>query len=137
MLVLPYKLLVVNTQKNKTFAKKILSGKRHPVWCRSVGRQSVNKSTQTETTTMSDLNIDPKKTLAVLGGRAATWRRLEKAGFQLGLKTIEKWVERGNIPTNRIAQIAICAKEDGRPVELYDLIVGMTPVMAKNQNKNQ
>jgi hypothetical protein len=86
---------------------------------------------------MSDLNIDPKKTLAVLGGRAATWRRLEKAGFNLGIKTIEKWVERGNIPTNRIAQICICAREDGRPVDIYDLIIGMTPAMAKNQAQKQ
>jgi hypothetical protein len=80
---------------------------------------------------MSDTNICPKRTLAVLGGRAATWRRLEKAGFTLGIKTIEKWVERGNIPSNRIAQIALCAKEDGRPVDLYSLIVGMTPAAAK------
>jgi hypothetical protein len=98
----------------------------------TVGHQTDNKE-PTEPTTMPDLNIDPQKTLAVLGGRAATWRRLEKAGFSLGIKTIEKWVERGNIPTNRIAQIAICAREDGRPINIYDLIVGMTPTMAKNQ----
>lgn len=87
---------------------------------------------------MSDLNIDPKKVLAVFGGRMGTWRRLEKSGFRLSVKTIEKWVERNNIPAHRIAQVAACAKEDGRPIDLYNLVVGQTPATARQaQNNNQ
>lgn len=67
-------------------------------------------------------NIDPKKVIAFFGGRTATQKRLKQARVPVSLKTIEKWKERGNIPTNRLAQLAMCALADGSKMDIYQFM---------------
>lgn len=86
---------------------------------------------------MSDLNIDPKRVAAAFGGPTETWRRLTKAGFNLTLQAVEKWIERGNIPANRIAQLALCAREDGRKFDIYTMVSGQTPQASKRKPKKK
>jgi hypothetical protein len=68
-----------------------------------------------------ELNIDPKKVIAIYGGITETHRRLTRAGYSLSLQAVEKWVERGNIPTARLTQIAACAAKDKHPFDILSL----------------
>ncbi len=77
---------------------------------------------------MSDeLKIDPTKVVNFFGGISSTHRKLEFAGYRMSRKAVEKWVERGSIPTNRLAQLVVCARMDKRDFNLYEMVVGKTP----------
>jgi hypothetical protein len=69
-----------------------------------------------------NINIDPHKVISFFGGREAVQKRLQKAKVIVSLKAIEKWCERSNMPASRFAQLAYCAKKDGREFDLYDFI---------------
>jgi hypothetical protein len=62
--------------------------------------------------------LKTKELIAHFGGRIELWRRLEARGFKLSIKTIEKWMERDNIPSNRIVQLMALANYEGRPLDL-------------------
>lgn len=66
--------------------------------------------------------INTKQLIAHFGGRIELWRRLEALGFKLSVKTIEKWMERDNIPSNRIVQLFALASHEGRPLDLNQFI---------------
>ena len=66
--------------------------------------------------------INTKQLIAYFGGRIELWRRLEARGFKLSVKTIEKWMERDNIPSNRIVQLMALASLEGRPLDLNHFI---------------
>lgn len=68
-----------------------------------------------------ELNIDPRKVIAIYGGITETHRRFLRAGYSLSLQAVEKWVERGNIPTARLVQLAACMEKDGRPFDILAL----------------
>lgn len=62
--------------------------------------------------------INTKQLIAHFGGRIELWRRLEARGFKLSVKTIEKWMERDNIPSSRIVQLMALANYEKRPLDL-------------------
>ena len=83
-----------------------------------------------------ELNIDPRKVMAIYGGVTETHRRLTREGYKLSLQAVEKWVERGNIPTARLVQIAACAKKDGRPFDILN-VTNNAARKAKGATKNK
>ena len=82
-----------------------------------------------------------KQLIAHFGGRIELWRRLEAIGFKLSVKTIEKWMERDNIPGNRIVQLMALAQHEGRPLDLNKFVSGKAPNASSetflNRHENQ
>ena len=79
---------------------------------------------------MNFTRIDTKKLVAHFGGRIELYRRLEARGFKLSVKAIEKWMERDNIPANRIVQLMELAQHERRPLDL-NLFVRTVPNTVK------
>lgn len=75
--------------------------------------------------------IDIRKLVAHFGGRAELHRRLEARGFKLSIKTIEKWLERDNIPAVRIAQLLELAQHERRPLDLNSFVTRSKPNTSK------
>ena len=71
---------------------------------------------------MNNTNIDPRKLIDFFGGVSQLHRRLIKAKIEVDISAIKKWKERLNMPANRLAQLAIIARKDGREFDLYDYI---------------
>lgn len=67
---------------------------------------------------MNSTRLNTRKLVAHFGGRSELHRRLEARGFTLSVKTIEKWMERDNIPSNRIVQLMELAQSERRPLDL-------------------
>ena len=67
---------------------------------------------------MNFTRLNTRQLVAHFGGRAELHRRLEARGFTLSVKTIEKWMERDNIPSNRIVQLMELAQYEKRPLDL-------------------
>jgi hypothetical protein len=66
--------------------------------------------------------LDTRKLVARFGGRIELWRRLKARGFELSVKTIEKWQERGSIPSHRIVQLMELAQHEKRPLNLNEYV---------------
>jgi len=66
--------------------------------------------------------IDTRKLIARFGGRSELHRRLKARGFELSVKTIEKWQERDNIPSHRIVQLMELAQHEKAPINLNDYV---------------
>lgn len=66
--------------------------------------------------------IDTRKLVARFGGRSELHRRLKARGYDLSIKTIEKWMERDSVPTFRIVQMLELAQSEKRPLNLNDYI---------------
>ena len=81
---------------------------------------------------MNFTRIDTRKLVAHFGGRIELWRRLEARGFKLSVKTIEKWMERDNIPVARIVQLMELAQHEGRPLDLNTFVIRPAPNAAKD-----
>ncbi len=64
--------------------------------------------------------LDTRKLVARFGGRIELWRRLKARGFELSVKTIEKWQERDSIPTYRLVQLMELAQHEKKPLNLND-----------------
>lgn len=71
---------------------------------------------------MNFTRIDTRKLIARFGGRSELHRRLKARGFELSIKTIEKWTERDSIPTYRIVQMMELAQYEKKPLNLNDYI---------------
>ncbi len=71
---------------------------------------------------MNFTRIDTKKLIARFGGRIELWRRLKARGFELSVKTIEKWQERESIPSHRIVQLMELAQYEKKPLNLNDYV---------------
>lgn len=71
---------------------------------------------------MNFTRIDTKKLIARFGGRIELWRRLKARGFELSVKTIEKWSERDSIPAYRLVQMMELAQSEKKPLNLNDYI---------------
>lgn len=87
--------------------------------------------------------INTKQLVAHFGGRIELWRRLEARGFKLSVKTIEKWMERDNIPANRLVQLLELAQHEGRPLDLNQFVLRKSNIADetvssnRHENKNQ
>jgi hypothetical protein len=57
------------------------------------------------------------------GGRSELWRKLTKRGNRLSIESLEKWRERGRIPSPHLMTLLAMAKEEGKPINLYDYII--------------
>ena len=80
---------------------------------------------------MKFTRLDTKKLVARFGGRGELHRRLEARGFSLSVKTVEKWMERGNIPAARLVQLMELAQHEKKPLNLNDYVIRSAPNAAK------
>lgn len=71
---------------------------------------------------MISTRIDTRKLVARFGGRSELHRRLKARGYELSIKTIEKWMERDSVPTYRIVQMLELAQAEKKPINLNDYI---------------
>ncbi len=71
---------------------------------------------------MISTRIDTRKLVARFGGRSELHRRLKARGYELSIKTIEKWMERDSVPTYRIVQMLELAQYEKKPLNLNDYI---------------
>ena len=71
---------------------------------------------------MKFTRIDTRKLIARFGGRSELHRRLKARGFELSVKTIEKWQERESIPSHRIIQLMELAQHEKSPLNLNDYV---------------
>jgi hypothetical protein len=67
-------------------------------------------------------SLDIKKLVTRFGGRIELWRRMKARGFDLSVKTIEKWGERDSVPANRLLQLLELAKYENKPINLNDFV---------------
>ncbi len=70
----------------------------------------------------SVMGIDAKTIVKRFGGRMELYRRLTAIGHDISVKTIEKWMERNSIPTQRLIVLMKLAKLEGRTLNLQDFI---------------
>lgn len=66
--------------------------------------------------------LDAKRIVHRFGGRSELWRRMAKHGHHVSVKTIEKWMERDSIPTQRLIALMDLAKKEGKPLNVEDYI---------------
>lgn len=69
------------------------------------------------------MGIDAKTIVKRFGGRMELYRRLTAIGHDISVKTIEKWMERDSIPTQRLIVLMKLAKTEGRTLNLQDFII--------------
>jgi len=68
-------------------------------------------------------SLNVRRLIMNVGGRSGISPRLVAAGFKaVALGVIDKWMQRNSLPTGRLVQILIVARDEGRPVNLYDYI---------------
>lgn len=89
----------------------------------------------TQTNNMNNTNIDPRKLIDFFGGVSALHQRLQKAKVEVDISTIKKWKERLNMPANRLAQLALIARKDGREFDLYDFLTMKSAAKMTNRSK--
>mgnify|MGYP006272571019 CR=1 FL=1 len=69
------------------------------------------------------MHIDTKKLIAYMGGRTPCHTALEKAGFSVSKKALEKWRERNSIPLTRLLQLVETDKRiNGRELKIEDFL---------------
>jgi hypothetical protein len=68
------------------------------------------------------MGIDAKTIVKRFGGRMELYRRLTAIGHDISVKTIEKWMERDSIPTQRLVVLMQLAKSEGRSLNLHEFI---------------
>jgi hypothetical protein len=71
---------------------------------------------------MSELNIDVKRLVKALGGRAQLFRKLKAKECSLSHRTIDNWVDRNSIPLKRFILLADIAKAEGWDLKITDYI---------------
>jgi carbamoylphosphate synthase small subunit len=81
--------------------------------------------------------IDTRKLVAHFGGRGELHRRLEARGTKLSIKTIEKWMERQNIPAIRLVQLMDLAQHERRTLDLNAFVLRSAPNASKEVSPNR
>ncbi len=76
---------------------------------------------------MNELNIDAKRLVKALGGRAQLFRKLKAEGCSLSHRTIDNWVDRNSIPLKRFILLAEIAKTEGWDLKITDYISDTKP----------
>lgn len=69
------------------------------------------------------IQLDAKRIVLRFGGRIELWRRLAAHGHHISVKTIEKWMERNSIPSNRLLVLIDLAKKERAPIDLDDYVI--------------
>jgi hypothetical protein len=69
------------------------------------------------------MGIDARTIVKRFGGRMELYRRLTAIGHPISVKTIEKWMERDSIPTQRLIVLMKLANKEGRTLNLQDYII--------------
>lgn len=72
--------------------------------------------------------IDAKKMVARFGGRMELFRKLRAGGYEISVKTIEKWMERKSVPSSRLIVLMEMAKKENRPLVLDDYVIEEQPL---------
>ncbi len=67
--------------------------------------------------------IDARRLIRSFEGPAHLRRRLAHDGYDVSIKTIERWVARGRIPGDWLVILSAYAAQDGRQLRLHDYIV--------------
>lgn len=80
--------------------------------------------------------LDIKAVIAHFGGRIELWRKMNRRGHKLSVKTIEKWGERDSIPTSRIVQLMDLALSMGKPLNLNKYVVQTVPKTVQELSPN-
>ena len=86
---------------------------------------------------MNSSRIDTRTLVAHFGGRGELHRRLEARGTKLSVKTIEKWMERENIPAVRLVQLMDLAQHERRPLDLNTFVLRSAPNAGKEVSPNR
>lgn len=86
---------------------------------------------------MNFTKLNTRKLVAHFGGRIELWRRLAARGQKLSVKTIEKWMERDNIPVARIVQLMELAQHEGRPLDLNSFVLRTAPNASNESHPNR
>ncbi len=75
--------------------------------------------------------LDTKKLVRSLGGRREVWSMLKAEGLSISQKAVDKWTERGSIPSYALVKIILAAlKFKGITINLKDFII------TTNNNEN-
>lgn len=74
---------------------------------------------------MATLNskVDVPAIIKRFGGVNELHQRLLAHGVDVNTKTIEKWRERGRIPSWRLIQILMLADREGQPISVMEYVV--------------
>jgi hypothetical protein len=74
---------------------------------------------------MATLNskVDVTAIIKRFGGVNELHQRLHAHGVDVNTKTIEKWRERGRIPSWRLIQIMMLADREGQPISVMEYVV--------------
>lgn len=71
--------------------------------------------------------LDIKAVIAHFGGRIELWRKMNRRGHKLSVKTIEKWGERSAIPAPRLLQLMDLAIAQGKVLNLNKFVLRPAP----------
>ncbi len=67
--------------------------------------------------------LDTKKLVRALGGRREVWSMLKAEGLSISQKAVDKWTERGSIPSYALVKIILASqKYRGITISLKDFI---------------
>ncbi len=67
--------------------------------------------------------IDARSLIRTFEGPAHLRRRFQRDGYDISIKTIERWIARGRIPADWLIILSAYANQDGRQIRLHDYIV--------------
>ncbi len=67
--------------------------------------------------------IDARSLIRTFEGPAHLHRRFRRDGYDIHIKTIERWIARGRIPSDWLLILSAYADQDGRQIRLHDYIV--------------
>lgn len=67
--------------------------------------------------------IDARRLIRSFEGPAHLQRRLTRDGYEISIKTIERWSTRGRIPSDWLLILSAYAAQDGRQLRVHDYIV--------------
>lgn len=76
--------------------------------------------------------LDTKKLVRSLGGRREVWSMLKAEGLSISQKAVDKWTERGSIPSYALIKIILAAQKfRGITINIKDFIT-----TNNNENNN-
>lgn len=76
--------------------------------------------------------LDAKKLVRSLGGRREVWSMLKAEGLSISQKAVDKWTERGSIPSYALIKIILAAQKfRGITINIKDFIT-----TNNNENNN-
>lgn len=67
--------------------------------------------------------IDAQRIVRLFDGPAHLQRRLQRDGYSITLKAIERWVTRGRIPGDWLVILSIYANRDNLQFDLHEFVI--------------